>query len=334
MRGVLVQATHDNGDNLRGYLNVRPYARQRRRCLIQLRHQSLHGTSTVERNTADQQLIGHNTKGINVRRRRHWIAEDLLGCHVFGRSHEQPLQGQVVAVVRKLFDQAKVEHFHLKLVAMGLVNCNVGRLDVAVNRTEMMGFAQRSRRLADDMNHQSLVHGAFLSQAPIKGSTLNQLHGDEENVAVAAVVEHGNGVRMAELCGGCSFKKEPFLKAWVVVALVARVQNLQRADAAQRRLLGAVNATHASASNQIKNAKAAMDNPTHQRIIFEDGTAGIGRGHRTATGRTRGSSLHGVDRIFRRRQGVGRLIFELDLFPRCQHGAARSSWISQPKIRE
>ncbi len=95
---------------------------------------------------------------------------------------------------------------------------------------------------------------------------VDELHRDVINVVALAVIEHGHGVRMRELRGDRRFEEEALVELGIAIAFVLGAQYFQRADTPERRLFGAVNLAHPSASNHADDLEPIVDGFTDERI--------------------------------------------------------------------
>src|SRR5262245_1090645 len=98
---------------------------------------------TVERDAAGQQLVQHDTGGVDVGEVIDFDAANLLGTHV-PRSPDGAVARARQPPVAEHARDAEVDHADLPV----LVQHQVARLDVAVNDPELVDVVQRSQRVA------------------------------------------------------------------------------------------------------------------------------------------------------------------------------------------
>ena len=135
----------------------------------------------------------------------------------------------------------------------------LGGLHIAVDHAETVGLAKRPPHLPHDANDPLFGQRAVFTHGSIERAAFHQLHGDVVDVVVATVVEDRDGVGMGQLrCGRC-LQEEPSLELRIVFAIVLGAQDLDRADAAQRRLLGLVDLSHPAASNDLQYRETPVD---------------------------------------------------------------------------
>ena len=132
---------------------------------------------------------------------------------------------------------------------------DVGRLEVAVDDAERVRLAQGAADLPGDVRRALLGEVARLADGPMERVPLQVLHRHVIDVVLgAAVIEDGDRVRVRELRRDAGFEEEALVELGIVLAGVVRVQHLDRADAAERRLLGAVDLAHPAACDERRGS--------------------------------------------------------------------------------
>ena len=132
---------------------------------------------------------------------------------------------------------------------------------------ERVRLAERAADLARDVGRALLGEVPGLADGPVERVPLQVLHRHVVDVVVgAAVVEDRDRVRVRELRRDAGLEEEALVKLGVVLARVVRVQDLERADAPERRLLGAVDLAHAAARDERGDLEAVVDDAADQRV--------------------------------------------------------------------
>ena len=119
----------------------------------------------------------------------------------------------LLLVVERL-DEAEVEHLHHVGLAAAAVEHDVGRLDVAMDQAQRMGFVQRAADLLQDVNHAALGLRTVALDQRLQVDAVEELHRVVEHAfGRAAVVVDRDGVRVVELAGDLHFALEPLDRA-------------------------------------------------------------------------------------------------------------------------
>ncbi len=132
--------------------------------------------------------------------------------------------------------------------------------------------ASRSERqnLLGDVDRTRSRKRSVALDGRLEGDPLDQLHHDEVEALALAVVEHGHGVRVAELGDRRGLEEEALAELRVLVLLVLRAQDLDGDEAAEGGLLRLVDGPHTSAGDRRDDAKPIVNDLADERI------AGVG----------------------------------------------------------
>ncbi len=220
----------------------------------------------VEGELVGEQLEEHHTEGVDVTASVDLLSARLLGRHVVGGAADQPRSGDRGRVVADDGRETEVDDLDQVVAGVEPPEDDVLRLHVPVNDVERVRFVERledaDQQLADPWEGQwpLLVHdeGEVLA--------LQELHREIEDPVVGATeVDDADAVRVVQPAGGASLAVEASDR--LLVAEQVRVDDLDRDGAAQRALLRAVHATHATDAHQLLNEVVPPDGPTHQGVV-------------------------------------------------------------------
>ena len=114
-----------------------------------------------------------------------------------------------VSIDLELLDQAEVEQLHDVTLAALRAQHDVGRLDVAMDQADGVGFGQRSADHRQDPHHSACRLRAVDRDDPLQGRAVEQLHRVVEDAVVGSpVVEDGDGVGVGQTRGQLDFALE------------------------------------------------------------------------------------------------------------------------------
>ena len=223
---------------------VRPYARERRRLVVDVAHQQRHRrVGVVERMAAREQLVGDEARRVEVDLRGDLATADLLGRHVGRRADDLPGRG------------AEVGHAHLP---DRLGDPEVGDLGVSVRGDEhVLGLEiavhDPARSGLGQPAEHAVEHARDLGerQPPYERSqraALEVLHRDERHALVLEVLDHRDDARVVQRPGDARLVEEAMRDRGV--RDVDRVQLLERDLAVECRLAGEMDGGHPAAARR------------------------------------------------------------------------------------
>ena len=176
--GILLEALEDEVTQVLGDV-----VRQRRGRLVDVAQSRRDRRAAVERAPAREHLVPHDAEGVEVARARGRVTEGLLRADVVrGAQHLAVLR--VTAGVEGAGD-AEVGELHEAVVA----HHDVGRLDVAVHDPGLVRDAERERGLPHDRAHLARRERAALVEDRRERLAGDELHDEEGETLVLAVVE-------------------------------------------------------------------------------------------------------------------------------------------------
>jgi hypothetical protein len=122
---------------------------------------------------------------------------------------------------------------------------DVGGLQVPVDEADLVRLAERAGDLLGDVERAGPGQRPHRRQELGEGLPLQVLHRDEVDAILRlAVVDHGDGVGVAQLGGDAGLEEEALLEAGVLVVAVLGVEDLEGDRTVQGRLDGLVHAAH------------------------------------------------------------------------------------------
>ena len=120
---------------------------------------------------------------------------------------------------------------------------------------ERVRLAERAADLPGDVRRRAPRGNTRPADGAVERDPLQVLHRHVVDVVVGlAVVEDGHAVGVRELRRDAGLEEEALVELGVVLAVVVRGEHLERADAAERRLLGAVDLAHAAAGDERRRS--------------------------------------------------------------------------------
>jgi hypothetical protein len=137
------------------------------------------------------------------------------------------------------------------------VEHDVGGLEVAVHDARLVHRLQALRHLHREVVGQVGVEGAPLAQQALEVRALHELHRDEEEATVLAVVVYGADVAVAHAPGQLDLRAEP-LRHLGVLGEVGP-QDLDGHHLVQHAVARAVDHAHAPAPDQALHLVAAVE---------------------------------------------------------------------------
>ena len=141
--------------------------------------------------------------------------------------------------------------------------------EIAVNDAEVVRFGERREHLAEDVDDAPEGERPFFVDDAGEVAPAEELHHQVELRAVLAEVDHADRVRVVEAARRAGLGDEADRGA--LVAEQVRVDDLDRDRAAERLLLGAVDAAHAADADELEDHVAAGERGADQRVVGLDG---------------------------------------------------------------
>ncbi len=134
------------------------------------------------------------------------------------------------------------------------VHQDVGRFDVAVHQSDLVGAVQCQRDLLDDRHRALRVHRPGVDQC-LQVRAVDQPHGHIEPVVDLPDVVDRHDVGIVQPCGRAGFAAEPLLEIGVLGEVGE--QHLQRDDAVDGGVVRAPHLAHAASAQQLDQPVAA-----------------------------------------------------------------------------
>ena len=219
-----------------------------------------------ERPVPGERLVEDHADGEEVAAMIERLAEGLLGRHVVGRADDHAAlrqRGGVFGdVAADLLGNAEVEHLRVASRHDDVVG-----LDVAMDDPLAVRFLQRLGHLADDAHRFARLHGAAAEDGRQR-LALDQLHHDEDLLALLFDGEDGGDVGVIELGDGARLAQEARLPLRIVGDVVG--EDLDGHFAQQPRVLGAPDLTHPACAEWADQPICAERRLRHAFPSFAD----------------------------------------------------------------
>jgi hypothetical protein len=174
-----------------------------------------------------------------------------------GRTEQCAGLGQVARerlVVVQLGD-AEIEHLGDR-AALAPRQKHVFGLEIAMHDAERMRALERTRDVSDDAARIERREAPLALQAPRQRLALEQLHRDERNASIHAVVEHAHGMRRVDRGSSSRLAQEALVD---VRSRRTSMQYLERALVLIGQMQRAPHAAHPTAAAQAEQAIAFGD---------------------------------------------------------------------------
>ena len=210
-----------------------------------------------ERWPSGDRLEQHDAGGVQVGRRGHRTAADLLGREVLRRADE--LAGEREISFADALGDAEVGELGGPVSG----DEDVARLDVAVDDAGAMSGAERLQHVVDDADGVVDGQRPLRRQAIRQRASVHQLH-DEVEVAIGvAGVEHRDGVGVGERRRCTRLADEP--PAHSRVGGGPRVDELDGDRPVQTQVAGGAHLGHAATAQRPAELVAPGDHVVHRR---------------------------------------------------------------------
>ncbi len=157
--------------------------------------QHLQGAATAERGTAGDQLVEHDPGAVDVHGGGLRAALGGLRRDVRGRADELLGAGQARGVGEAGDAEVGEHRVHL---AAGLLQQDVGRLEVAVDHAVGVAGGERVRDLGGQQGGGDGGEGTVLPQVAVQVGAVDEVHDEGEQIALDDQVPHPDDVRVGE----------------------------------------------------------------------------------------------------------------------------------------
>ena len=222
-----------------------------RRRLLQVREDDLELAVALERRGARQALVEHAAERVDVRARVDRSTLDLLWSDVRDRPDER-VPGQA-RHRRRVSREAEVAE--VGVLGLARADQDVRRLDVAMDEAEPVGHVERISHLAEQAQRPLVADGLGRVDQLAQVVALDVLHGEEENIVLLARAVDRDDVRMLETRRQLRLEEETPPEA--IVPCEVASDDLDRGLAMQMRVLGEIDRTHRTVTEQPLHAEAA-----------------------------------------------------------------------------
>ena len=230
------------------------------------RHSSINPFARKDRRAGQQKIadradrinIGANVDRVGMRNR--------LGRHVAGRPGQRVVRGEaVVLFAAERLHQAEVQNLDEVVDAAATGENQVGRLDVAVNQPAGMGFGQRAAQLPQQVHHAPLGQGAVFTHQVVEGDPFQVFHRViKDALGRAAIVVHGNRVRMVQLAGELHLALEAGDR---VGAHLLRIEQLDGGRPTEHGVPCAIHRTHSAGADLFFERVLAETSGFERRLL-------------------------------------------------------------------
>ena len=262
---------------------VRGAAGQARGSLIEVGQRGGHVGGADKGRRAGDHLEQDDPERVQVGTGVRLLAADLLGAQILGCSEDDARSGQVAAQAAARLGDPKVGHLHPQSAPLVVGEQDVGRLDVPVHQTSLMGVHQHVGDLSGDGHRQpGWKSPLFVEQLAQRGAA-HQLHDDVGGASVHAGVERRDHSGMGKAGGGDCLAPEA-LQEDTVLGQVG-LQQLDGHGTAQDLIVALPDVGHPAASDRH-----------HQPVAPTQYAAGLEGGGRSRTP----TVLHAIARYLRR----------------------------------
>ena len=200
--------------------------------------------AAVERALAGEDLVEHETEGVEIRLDGQLSSLELLGRHVLRRAGLRFASGDA----GRRAGESEVGD----LRAAAAVDHHVGGFQIAMEHALVMRGAQARAQLARDFRGLVLRQPADAPQQRRKVFAVDVFHRQEVAAFDVAKVEDAADVGMRHLQREADLIEEP-LQAIGILLHVAR-QEFQRDGLAELQVIGAIHLAHAAAAEQADHA--------------------------------------------------------------------------------
>ena len=206
---------------------------------------------------ADEHLVQHDPERVDVAAGIGHAARHELGGEVGDRAEQLRAGG---GVGRRGAREPEVAD----LDAAVFGEQHVLGLDVAVHDAGAVGRGEAGQDRVHDRDGLRHRQAALLAQQLAKRDAGKVLHDEVGHVAVLALVEHVDHVRVGQPCGGPGLLDEPALEHGVIAEVP--VHHLEGDPALEAQVGGDVHGRHAAARDARAHPVSAVDQTSDQRV--------------------------------------------------------------------
>ncbi|OWK45362.1 hypothetical protein FRUB_01693 [Fimbriiglobus ruber] len=277
---------------------------------VRERGQHGHRSRAAEGEFAGQAAVEEDAEAEQVGAVVNLFARGLLRAHVRRSAEDAAVGGQVDLLVDRA-GEAEVEDLDpAEAVRAGPLQPQVGRLDVPVDEIPSMGRGQAVGDFVGDLQGGVDRQPAVAGQPGFQALALEERHGDEQGVAVAADLEDGDDVVVFDGRGCLGLAEEAV--PGVGVLHQVRPHHLEGDGPAEERFLRRVHRPHAAAAEEPEDAEPGhLDEFARLRgraacVVRQGAGGGAGLGGRVAGDRLVGRLLPRGGGRWRGRRGSHR----------------------------
>ena len=221
----------------------------------------------IENRPASQQVKCSSSQGVLVSAPVDGLAHQLLGRGVANRS-QRHIGGRKAADAFEFASNPEVGQQDSSPVQVGGSNQDVGRFDVTVQQTALMGEVQGVGDRVDDVDDlgHSNPAGAAAQQSGCVGA-VDKVHRDPQVTVELTTIMHAHNVGMPQTRGDVSLAAKPIGK--VAVTSKRCRQNFDRVHPRQTRMLGEIDLAHPPSAQKPDDAVPGEHLPAvqHRQIV-------------------------------------------------------------------
>ena len=216
----------------------------------------------AERELPGQHLEEEDAERVEIALRGRLFAARLLGRHVLRRSEDGPLRGE--ARVHREVGEPEVEDLDEVLPPAARAEEDVVALQVAVNDAEVVRAGERGAHLLEDIDAARERHRSARQLARERHAD-EVLH-DEVELALFGLTDvvDVDDVRVVDAVGGARFAQHP--GAQVGLAAQVRADELERDDAVDEHVTGAIDDAHPALADARFQPVPPGDDATQHRV--------------------------------------------------------------------
>src|SRR6185436_7854348 len=164
---------------------------------------------------------------------------------------------------------AEIHDLHEIAASPERLEDHVLRLEIAMNDAEVVRFAESGEDLAEDVDDASERERSLFVSNAREILPAQELHHEVRLAVVGpAEVEHGDRVRVIELARRACLRHEAERR--VLVRKEVRVDDLDRHRAAERALLGPIDASHPADADEVEDVVPAGEGLTDELVEERD----------------------------------------------------------------
>ncbi len=239
--------------------DIRNQGGRRRNVLVEVAVGHLQRAGALERGPAGEQLEEHDSAGVDVGTSVGYPAGHLLGSQV-GHGAEQQAGGRRER--RRVDRPGEAEVADLDRAVVG--DQHVFRLDVTVHEPGAVGRGECLKYRQHHLKCLSRLQMTGLAKHLTQRATLDQLHDQEDDVAVLALICDGDDVGAGQPGGGLGLAPEAGDE--VLVGGEGRMHGLDRHRTVEPGVEGAVHHSHPAGGDAPGDFVATVEQPTQHGV--------------------------------------------------------------------